>query len=1116
VRPGGSLDITATHGGESYTASGVAVAFGDSIVVYRDRENVQVQTLAGVVANGVSINVVMVGAIAADFLTMDQDGLFLPTGRIELSGGTQTNGAEGTPINSSIGNGVLVTLNSLLDVSTSAMVEATDVQIFNGDSIAVKTTGVEIYPNALVSGAKVSVVFDIVTTVFRSIRETGEFLDGDISVTGAAASNGFQPSPVTLVVENAKQVNATALMVFGSSNVQFAGNVAVNRGDSITVSPQGSTVFPGVAGNDAVVSMIFDLVDVEITAVDTFGVLEPNARVQVSGSATTNGFKGTPVSVTMPDGGQINIDGLHIVTNLQYTISGIQVDEGDSIFVSPAGIQQTAGVVTGGAKIVIEVPENNPPVASAGADSTYSCSAAGMYVALDGSGTTDVDGDALTYTWREGATVLATGLAAVAEKPVVLLSVGVHNITLTVDDGKGGVATDDVVITIGDVLAPAVTITSHTDGQWVSKKNNHIEGTIVEAVDVLSVKVNGHGGGASGNAPDFTFRGPTGALQPDGPHAVTVVAKDLAGNEGTASITLNLDTEGPVVTIDTPANDDVLTSNPSVVTVTGQVSDAGSGVSTVAVNGEAATINGGGYTADVTIQGNGSRRVRVVATDVVGHTTTVTIHVTIDTLPPRVTISSPATKAVVGQNVFIVTGRALDSGRGVQSVFVQFDSDTPVAATLDTEADTYSATFDFSQSTPPNGEYTLKATASDGVYEATAETTINLSIGGNDPVLTFAVLDDLGIGLAGVRVDLLKDTGSSAGQRQNTDGNGQVAFLVDPAKSYRFKVYYRGGTWTSSTPVGTSDPMTDLNTELSVLTLNDSVPAGIEGARVDLLRGNNSNTGVRLNTDGSGDAGFQVLPGFEHKFKVYYNGGTEVTALVIGGADIGIQTARSELTLTTHLGGLIDGARVDLLRSNDSSTGIRENTSSGVSGFEVLPGFVHRFKVYYNGGAYITGDLTGGAGTTVATELSSLSLTNSGGGGGIEGVRVDLLRANGSNTGVRVGTDSSGDAPFQVLPGFAHSFKIYHNGGTAITPERTAGGTSPVSTVASDFTLTDSSGSPIEGARVDLLRSNRSNTGVRTSTNSSGVAVFEVLEGYKHRFKVYYNGGDFTTEEVSF
>lgn len=99
-----------------------------------------------------------------------------------------------------------------------------------------------------------------------------------------------------------------------------------------------------------------------------------------------------------------------------------------------------------------ETLPNTAPVANAGADRTYEATAPnGRAVVLDGTGSSDPDGNPLTWTWSGsfGTAIRAT--------PTVQLPLDRHTITLTVSDGKLS-STDVVVITIQDTTPPALTL----------------------------------------------------------------------------------------------------------------------------------------------------------------------------------------------------------------------------------------------------------------------------------------------------------------------------------------------------------------------------------------------------------------------------------------------------------------------------------------------------------------------------------------------------------------------------------------------------------------------------------------------------------------------------------
>ena len=68
---------------------------------------------------------------------------------------------------------------------------------------------------------------------------------------------------------------------------------------------------------------------------------------------------------------------------------------------------------------------------------------------LNGSTSSDVDGTIVSYDWREGATLIASGVS-----PQVTLTVGTHSIELTVTDDAGATAVDTVSITVDAAGAP--------------------------------------------------------------------------------------------------------------------------------------------------------------------------------------------------------------------------------------------------------------------------------------------------------------------------------------------------------------------------------------------------------------------------------------------------------------------------------------------------------------------------------------------------------------------------------------------------------------------------------------------------------------------------------------
>jgi hypothetical protein len=63
-------------------------------------------------------------------------------------------------------------------------------------------------------------------------------------------------------------------------------------------------------------------------------------------------------------------------------------------------------------------------------------------VTLNGTGSSDPDGDSITYSWTNGLSVIASEAT-----PTVSLPVGTHNLTLTVSDGQAN-SSDTVSVTV--------------------------------------------------------------------------------------------------------------------------------------------------------------------------------------------------------------------------------------------------------------------------------------------------------------------------------------------------------------------------------------------------------------------------------------------------------------------------------------------------------------------------------------------------------------------------------------------------------------------------------------------------------------------------------------------
>ncbi|WP_282050569.1 BspA family leucine-rich repeat surface protein [Maribacter aquivivus] len=120
--------------------------------------------------------------------------------------------------------------------------------------------------------------------------------------------------------------------------------------------------------------------------------------------------------------------------------------------------------------------ENNAPIANAGNDIEVEDEDFNGIetVLLNASNSVDFDGELVSYVWTENETIIANGIA-----PEVSLSLGVHEIELTVTDNQGLQANDTVIIS---VIEPS---TVNCSEELINENLNMVlsTGTLVGGVD---------------------------------------------------------------------------------------------------------------------------------------------------------------------------------------------------------------------------------------------------------------------------------------------------------------------------------------------------------------------------------------------------------------------------------------------------------------------------------------------------------------------------------------------------------------------------------------------------------------------------------------------------------
>lgn len=212
----------------------------------------------------------------------------------------------------------------------------------------------------------------------------------------------------------------------------------------------------------------------------------------------------------------------------------------------------------------------------------------------------------------------------------VTLVEGTNTYTATTTDAAGNESSpSSPVSAVLDMTPPVVTITAPTANAFINTPQITVTGTISEPV--TSVTVNNTPAVVDGLSFSLTM------TLAEGANTLVVKARDLAGNEGTTSALVYLDTIPPQVTIVTPEAG--LLTRDTQVTVSGTVSEE---FTTVTVSTVTATVSGSNWTTAYTLS-EGTNAITVKATDRAGNSGSATVDVTLDSTPPQAPVLTPLT-----------------------------------------------------------------------------------------------------------------------------------------------------------------------------------------------------------------------------------------------------------------------------------------------------------------------------------------------------------------------------------------------------------------------------------------------------------------------------------------
>jgi len=353
--------------------------------------------------------------------------------------------------------------------------------------------------------------------------------------------------------------------------------------------------------------------------------------------------------------------------------------------------------------------ENRAPVAAAGGPYT---GVRNQAVTFTGTGSSDPDGDPLTYQWDFGDGTTGSGPTPAH----AYTALGSFTATLVVNDGAANSAPATANVTIENRLPVAV-----AGGPYTAVRNQAITftgtGSSDPDADPLTYQWD-FGDGTTGSGPT-----PTHAYAALGSYTATLVVNDGTANSTPATATVTINNLPPTASVTSPPNGTVVTA-PAQVVLLADAADPDGRIALVEFFAGATKIGESAappYTVTWGASVPGAYALTARATDESGASTTSAPVSVLVNAPPSATLTSPVPGAVFAAPASI-TLTATASDPDGQIVRVEFYGGTTLLGSVPT------APYTWTWTNAPAGAHSLTARAVDDRGAAASSPAVAVSV----------------------------------------------------------------------------------------------------------------------------------------------------------------------------------------------------------------------------------------------------------------------------------------------------------------------------------------------------------------------------------------------------